>query len=192
MCENKRFDGNVNVERIDTEALQELIDSHGAALKLYSRQWCNVPEDALQEALIELLRQSPAPDHPAAWLFKTIRHRAMNLARGERRRSEHHRQASQQRDEWFCDDEGPGFDSEELAETLARLPDLEREIVVARIWGELSFERIADLVGISSSSVHRRYRGALLLLREMLNREDVKLGEKEDESETRTPHQCDV
>ena len=42
-------------------------------------------EDALQEALIELLRQDPVPADPAAWLFKTVRRRAMNLARGERR-----------------------------------------------------------------------------------------------------------
>jgi hypothetical protein len=80
--------------RIDSDGLQELIDSHGAALKLYARQWCNAPDDALQEALIELLRQSPVPDHPTAWLFKTIRFRAMNLSRGERRSSEHHRRAS--------------------------------------------------------------------------------------------------
>ncbi|MCA9125298.1 MAG: sigma-70 family RNA polymerase sigma factor [Planctomycetaceae bacterium] len=66
------------MERIDSQSLQTLIDSHGAALKLYARQWCHTPDDALQEALIELLRQHPAPDHPAAWLFTTIRRRAMS------------------------------------------------------------------------------------------------------------------
>ncbi|HUG70213.1 MAG TPA: sigma-70 family RNA polymerase sigma factor [Pirellulaceae bacterium] len=172
--------GNVNVERIDTEALQTLIESHGAGLALYARQWCNAPEDALQEALIELLRQNPVPDHPVAWLFKTIRYRAINLTRGERRRDEHHRQASEQRDAWFMADKEPGFNSEELQEVLSRLPDLEREIVVARIWGELPFERIADLVHISSSSVHRRYRGALLLLHEMLDGDEDKIGQKNE------------
>ncbi|MBC8356288.1 MAG: sigma-70 family RNA polymerase sigma factor [Planctomycetes bacterium] len=179
------------MQRIDTEAVQELIDSHGAALKLYARQWCNAPEDALQEALIELLRQSPVPDQPVAWLFNTIRFRAMNLTRGERRRSEHHRQASQQRNEWFGDGGDAGFDSEELTGVLTQLPQMEREIVVARIWGEMSFEKIADLVGISSSSVHRRYRGALLLLNQLLDGEDDQLGQT-NESETQTPHQCDA
>ncbi|MBI2478040.1 MAG: sigma-70 family RNA polymerase sigma factor, partial [Planctomycetia bacterium] len=117
---------------------------------------------------------------PAAWLFKTIRHRAMNLARGERRRSEHHHHASQLRNEWFSDDESLGFSSEELQDALSRLPDLEREIVVARIWGELSFEQVADLVGISSSSAHRRYRGALQLLYEMLDGENSKIGQKDE------------
>ncbi|HBO42497.1 MAG TPA: sigma-70 family RNA polymerase sigma factor [Planctomycetaceae bacterium] len=159
----------MDVERIDAEQLQALIDAHGAALVLYARQWCNAPEDALQESLVELLRQNPAPHHPAAWLFKTIRRRAMNLSRGERRRSEHHRRAGRQRETWFVVDETAGFDGDELAAMLDRLAPLEREIVVARIWGELSFEQIAELVELSTSSAHRRYRAALGRLGEMTN-----------------------
>jgi RNA polymerase sigma-70 factor (ECF subfamily) len=157
------------VERIDAEHLQQLIDTHGAALALYARQWCHVPEDAVQEALIELLRQEPMPDSPIAWLFKTVRRRAMNLARGERRRAEHQRRASEQRATWFADAADAEFDSEEIEEMLEQLPSLEREIVVARIWGELPFEQIAELVTISSSAAHRRYHKALSLLGEMMN-----------------------
>lgn len=159
----------MDVERIDTERLRQVIDAHGAALTLYAYQWCNAPEDVLQEALIELLRQDPVPDHPAAWLFKTVRRRAMNFARGERRRVEHQRRAGRQRQRWFLADGVAEFDSGELAEMLDQLPPLEREIVVARIWGELSFEQIAELVDISSSSAHRRYRRALALLGDMMN-----------------------
>ena len=155
--------------RINTERLQQLIDARGAALTLYARQWCNTPEDALQEALIELLRQDPVPDHPAAWLFKTVRRRAMNLARGERRRAEHHRRAGEQHQGWFLDDGREEFDSGELAGMLDQLAPLEREIVVARIWGELPFEQIAELINISSSSAHRRYSRALVMLGEMMN-----------------------
>ncbi len=181
----------MNVEQIDTQSLQKLIDSHGAALTLYARQLCNAPDDALQEALVELLRQTPAPDYPVAWLFTTIRRRALNLTRGERRRNEHHHQASQQRDAWFTDDEDAEFDSAQLMEVLNRLPDIEREIVVARIWGELSFEKIAELIGTSSSSAHRRYRAALSQLHSMLEGPDDKLGQT-NESRTQTTHRCDV
>lgn len=181
----------MDVQRIDTERLKQLIDAHGAALALYARQWCQAPEDALQEALIELLRQDPVPDHPAAWLFKTVRRRAMNLARGERRRAEHHRRAGRQRQGWFLDDGGEEFDSGELAGMLDRLPRLEREIVVARIWGELPFERIAELVDVSSSSVHRRYRRALSLLGDMMNGKLDKSGQT-DESGRRISNRSDV
>ena len=179
------------MERIDTQSLQKLIDSHGAALTLYARQLCSAPEDALQEALIELLRQTPVPDHPVAWLFTTIRRRALNLTRGERRRNEHHHQASQQRDAWVTDDEVTGFDSAQLMEALNQLPDVEREIVVARIWGELSLEKIAELIGTSSSSAHRRYRAALSRLHSMLEGPDDKLG-RTNGSKTQTPHRCDA
>jgi len=164
------------VERIDTETLRRLIDAHGAALTLYARQWCRAPDDALQEALIDLLRQRPVPERPAAWLFKTVRRRAMNLARGERRRVEHHREAGRQREAWFVDDVDEAIDGETLERLIERLPPLEREIVVARIWGGLSFERIAELVETSSSSAHRRYRRALAMLGDMMNGKPDRLG----------------
>lgn len=167
--------------RIDTEQLQQLIDEQGAALVLYARQWCNAPEDALQEALIDLLRQDPVPRHPVGWLYKTVRRRAMNLARGERRRAKYQRRAGEQREAWFVDVGGEELDAGELAGMLDRLPPLEREIVVARIWGELPFERIAELTEISSSSVHRRYLRALLALGDMMNGKLDKSGQSHEQ-----------
>lgn len=159
------------MDRITSDRLRELVEAHGAALTLYARQWCWSPEDALQESMIELLRQSPVPDHPLAWLFKTVRRRAMNLARNEFCRSQHHRRAAERREPWFVESGEAEFDSAELAGMLEQLPPLEREIVVARIWGELSFAEIAELVEISCSATHRRYRRALALLEEMMNQQ---------------------
>jgi RNA polymerase sigma-70 factor (ECF subfamily) len=164
------------VDRIDGQRLRQLLDAHGAALALYARQWCRAPDDAVQEALVELLRQDPAPDHPAAWLFKTVRRRAMNQARSERRRAEHHRRAGEHRAEWFLEDDQSEFDSIELARMLESLPPLEREIVVARVWGGLPFERIAELVAVSVSAAHRRYHRALALLGDMMDEKSEKAG----------------
>ena len=156
------------MKEIDTHALRQLLDAHGAALLLYARQWCRAPEDALQDALIDLLRQCPVPDHPVAWLFTTVRRRAVNLARAEGRRARHQRQAAAERPAWFVGDGASPFAAGELEAILARLPHLEREIVIARIWGELSFEQIAVLVARSSSAVHRRYWSAIAMLGNML------------------------
>ena len=123
----------------------------------------------MQEALIDLLRQTPAPDHPVAWLYKTVRRRAMNLARAERRRAKHHRQACEQRESWFLPADGVLDEPVDIEALLRRLPPLEREIVVARVWGELSYGEIADLVDGSTSSVHRRYQRALVELARMMN-----------------------
>lgn len=158
-----------DVDRISPDRLRELVDAHGAALTLYARQWCWAPEDALQEALIELMRQDPAPDHPLPWLFKTVRRRAQNLARNEFCRMQHHRRAGEQRKTWFISNGEGEVETAELAAMLEHLPPLEREIVVARVWGELPFVRIAELVDISCSAAHRRYRRALSLLGEMMD-----------------------
>lgn len=155
--------------RIDAQQLQQLVATHGPALTLYARQWCRAPEDALQEALIDLLRQTQTPDQPVAWLYKTVRRRAMNLARSEQRRAERQQEASRQRPSWFLPSDDATHEPIDMQTTLARLPRLEREIVVARIWGELSFDQIAELVERSTSSVHRRYQRTLVKLRHIMN-----------------------
>jgi RNA polymerase sigma factor (sigma-70 family) len=154
------------VTQIDTPTLQQLIDSHGPALRLYAGQWCRSPDDAVQEALIDLLQQDPVPTQLAAWLFTVVRRRAMNISRAERRRANHQTQAGQQQRHWFtCDDDQ---DSPDWAACLAQLPQLEREILTTRIWGGLSFAEIAQLVEQPLSTVHRRYQKALGQLGSML------------------------
>jgi RNA polymerase sigma-70 factor (ECF subfamily) len=50
------------------------------------------------------------------------------------------------------------------------LPPEQREVVIARIWGGLTFDEIAALVRDSRTTVHRRYNEALATLRERLSR----------------------
>ncbi len=157
------------VGSIDAETLQQLINAHGAALKLYARQWCQAPEDAVQEALIDLLRRIPLPDHPVPWLYHTVRCKAINLARAETRRSKHQKQAGQKREPWFLPQPGEPDHLQDVDSLLARLPRLEREILVARLWGEQSFAEIASLVGHPTSTVHRRYHQALRQLKQWIN-----------------------
>ena len=154
---------------IDPPQLRELVDAHGAALALYARQWCSSPDDALQEALIDLSRQASAPRDPVGWLFKAVRYKAINLARADQRRSRHWRRAAVERDTWFASDPTTTMQSEELEMMLTELEPLAREIIIARIWGEMSFEQIAELVEYPLSTVHRRYHQTLKLLEQKLN-----------------------
>ena len=147
--------------RIPLPELKRLLETHSGALLLYARQWHRDPDDALQESLVELLRQDTVPDQPVAWLFTTIRRRAINLARAEQRRDRHQREAGAKRPAWFEERRDAPFESGELEALLQQLPHLEREIVVAHIWGGLSFQQIAELVDSSSSAVHRKYQRAL-------------------------------
>lgn len=153
---------------IDAQMLTDVINAHSAALVMYARQWCRAPDDAVQEALIELVRQDSLPDDIAAWLHATVRHRAMNLGRADSRRDNHHRQAGLELESWFLPDDD--LDEPTDYETyLAQLPALEREIVVARIWGELTFSQISNIVEHPIATIHRRYREALAELGRMIN-----------------------
>ncbi|HEX5470350.1 MAG TPA: sigma factor, partial [Lacipirellulaceae bacterium] len=78
---------------IDAELLGRLLDEHGPALALYASQWTDAADDCVQEALVELTRQRQSPQHVVAWLYRVVKYRALNAARGDRRRRERELQA---------------------------------------------------------------------------------------------------
>ncbi len=154
---------------IGPEQLADLLDRYGGPLVLLARQWTDQAEDALQEAMIHLAGQIPPPDQPVAWLFTAVRNQAKTHARAARRRDQHERQAMQQRESSHTGYEGSlpsrGLDLAEVMSLLDQLPVSYREVVVARIWGQLSFEEIAALIESSVSTAHRRYEAGLNALR---------------------------
>lgn len=147
------------------QLVQQLLAQQAPALELYARQWCSTPEDVVQEALLRLARERPLPSRPVAWMYCAVRHAAISASRGETRRRRHEAAASQQ-DRWFFDTADDALDGSDAAAALADLPLSEREVVVARLWGGLSYSEIGELVGCSSSAAHRRYVAALAALRE--------------------------
>ncbi len=58
--------------------IARLIDAHAAPLVLYARQWCDAPEDVVQEAFIKLVRQSRPPADAVAWLYRVVRNGALD------------------------------------------------------------------------------------------------------------------
>jgi RNA polymerase sigma factor (sigma-70 family) len=152
----------------DSELLGRLFDGYAAALELYARQLCDTAEDVVQEALIGLARQRHTPDDPAAWLYRVVRNKAISATRSARRRKRHESIVAERRAEWFEPSAADPIDAQAATAELASLALEQREIVVARIWGELSFQQIGQLVGVSDSAAHRRYEAALSTLRQKL------------------------
>jgi RNA polymerase sigma factor (sigma-70 family) len=140
-----------------------LIDAHAAALRLYARQWCAQPDDAVQDAICKLMRA--VPDDPAAWLFRATRNAAIDRGRSEaRRRRREERVAKPER--WFEERALGGVEADEVIAALERLPGDQREIIVARLWGHLTLEQAAVAAGCAVSSAHRRYEAGIATLRE--------------------------
>ena len=113
--------------------------------------------------------QSPAPSHPAAWLFTVVRRGAITAGRSQRRRTRHEGLQQQIKPCWFEQDSFTTLEAEQSRKALEQLNIKEREIVLAHLWGGLTFEQIAEISGGSSSTAHRRYAEGLTLLRERLN-----------------------
>lgn len=147
--------------------LARLIDSHAAPLVLYARQRCSDAEDVVQEAFLKLVRLHRAPDDVVAWLYRVVRNGAIDAARTARRRL-HRESASARPGEWFVEAEVDGLDAGTAIAALEQLIPEEREIVVARHWGGLSFEQIGLAAGCSASTAFRRYTAGLEALREKL------------------------
>lgn len=153
---------------VDAEELGLLIDTHAAALELFARQWCDDPADVVQAAFVRLIEQQPSPERPAAWLYRVVRNGALMQRRSIGRRRRHEIQCTALAPAWFEPSFGDGLDAVTAAQALQELPDVSREVVIARIWGGLTFEEIGELTGASSSTAHRRYLEGIDLLRKTL------------------------
>jgi RNA polymerase sigma-70 factor (ECF subfamily) len=149
------------------QELAKLIDGHASALVLFARQWCGVPEDVVNGAFLKLAEQRSVPADPVAWLYRVVRNAALNAAKTDRRRTQHEAEAARRRT-WFVEPQVDGLDSQAAVAALERLPVEQRELVVARLWGGLTFEQIAQIAGCSASSAHRRFQAAIEELRSTL------------------------
>jgi RNA polymerase sigma-70 factor (ECF subfamily) len=153
---------------MDATTFGALIDRHAAALVLYARQWCAAPEDVVQDAFLALMARSSVPDPVAPWLFRVVRNRAISMARADRRRRRREQDAASRRQPWFRPDPGGELDAAALRDALAELCAEQREVIVAHLWGGLTFEQVGTVAGCSTSMAYRRYIAGVEALRARL------------------------
>jgi RNA polymerase sigma-70 factor, ECF subfamily len=145
----------------------------GPRLVLFARQWLNSAadaEDAVQNGFVRFWKHQPAagPEHYPL-LYAAVRTAALDLLRSHERRA---RREADDRVEVLREDE-PIFDStildrehaDAVQAALAQLPQPQREVVVLKIWGELTFAQVAQTLEESINTVASRYRYALEALR---------------------------
>ena len=141
-----------------------LVERHGPPLILYARQWCHAPEDVVQEAFLKLFALRQPPHEVVPWLYRVVRNGAIDAAKLDRRR-QRRESAVARPARWFIEPEVDGLDAEAAVAALQRLPLEQREAIVARLWGGLSFEEIAEVVGCSASTAFRRFSAGIDALR---------------------------
>jgi RNA polymerase sigma-70 factor (ECF subfamily) len=122
--------------------------------------------DVLQDALVEAWQRAGSEEPPDdALVFATIRRRAIDHARRSDRRTRREEQALA----WFepGSQEDPGLDVE-LERAVKTLPPLYREVVVLKVWSGLTFQQIAETLGVPLNTAASRYRYALEHLRDAM------------------------
>jgi RNA polymerase sigma factor (sigma-70 family) len=142
-----------------------LLDTHGPPLLLYARQWCATPEDIVQDAFLKLVALRQPPREVVPWLYRVVRNGAIDALRTARRR-QRRESAAARPVRWFVEAEVDGLDAASAVAALERLAAEQREVIVARLWGGLSFEQIAELAGCSPSTAFRRYSAGIDALRQ--------------------------
>lgn len=140
-------------------------------LLLFARQWVRSSadaEDVLQEAFVRFWRRNHDIRNRGL-LYATVRTVALDLLRRDGRRARREADAASESDAAV----EPNFDFENesqqmLAASIDRLPHEQREVLVMKIWNELTFAEIAEALGISQNTAASRYRYALAALKKTL------------------------
>ena len=153
------------------------LDRHGAALVLFARQWIAGQadaEDVVQEAFVSFWKSRQRASDPAAYLYACVRHRALDWRRGRRRQSQREEAAARPEAEPLF---AEPLEQEErraaITAALRGLPEGQREVLVMKIWGGLSFPQIAAALRVSANTAASRYRYAVAKLREQLAEEPI-------------------
>ena len=167
MNANSRDPGLVTDRSLSADDVRRLYEGHGRVLLAYARSFLRdaaAAEDVLHQVFARLLRGGVSIDGPPLpYLCRAVRNVALNDRRRLTREVE-----LEPRVMWL---EAPaglqevGLAIEQAVDSLAAD---QREIVVLRVWGQLTFQEIGDTLAISPNTAASRYRYGLGKLREML------------------------
>src|SRR4029077_3261919 len=156
------------------QEVQNLYQRHGPALLAYATSLLpdrGMAEDALNQVFLRLLGKSELTDEARPYLFRAVRNRALNSRRNAVRLT------SLDDQQWLVKPQGMMEAGLEVERALRELPPEQREVVIMRIWGEMTLSEIATVLDVSANTVASRYRYALdklrTTLKETLNKFEV-------------------
>jgi RNA polymerase sigma factor (sigma-70 family) len=158
---------SVTPRRSDHRLIASAYEQHGRALFAYARSLVadtGVAEDLIHQVFLKLLKGGAVlPETPRPYLFKAIRNAALNHRRRQTREVD-----ISQVGAWLEAPTGREHEALAIEAALASLPDDQREVVVLRIWGGLTFEEVAAVVAAPANTVASRFRYARERLRSVL------------------------
>ncbi len=152
----------MGIPRADIERLYHEL---GPALLAYARSIvrdAGEAEDALQEVFVKLMARNPAlPREPRPYLFRAVRNTCLNRRRATAREAPEAGATPMFLETAIL----PGL-ARDIEDALCALPQEQRQVVVLKVWAEMTFEEAARVLEIPSNTAASRYRYALEKLRQ--------------------------
>ncbi len=145
---------------IDANSLGKLLDDYWLTLVEWVGGSRDGAEDVVQSAFIKLASEDPPPGNPVAWLFTVSKRLAINEQLSQTKRRLRESRVGRNRAE--STDRVTAF---EMRDLLCSLDEREREIVIARIWGGLTFDEIAMACADSKATIWRSYQSGISKLK---------------------------
>ena len=161
--------------------LEELYDRYGEKLYHYlvlKLGSCQDAEDTMQEVFYRFSRYSVRwkwVKNPKAFVFKVARNEANRFLKKKVARQKAMQQNINHANSILSIIQGPDEKSEKLlAESLAKLPDDQREIIMLKVFEGMTFKEISSIYGLPINTAASRYRYGLSKLRFLLEEQDEK------------------
>jgi len=151
---------------------EQWLKQHAPKFLLFARQQSRFEDDAqdlVQEAVVECWRRQANGAPPAAGLvFATIRRRAIDLGRSHDRRTGREALAAGEiPTDWFDSSVEDRERNRLMQHAISSLPDIYRDIITLKVWGELTFAEIGQALQIPANTAASRYRYGLAELRKL-------------------------
>ena len=184
----KATEGKAGESRDGTANWAEWLQENGARLLLYARQQTRSEadaEDVLQEALVQLVH---AVDSGAfqggarqwvSYAYTAIRHQAMDKGRRAEVRKQYAEreqdgmQEGEADEPWLHCAQDDEYLRRRVEGLLKKLPKEYAEVVVLKIWGEHTFQEIADMTETKLATITSRYRYAMQTMRKALDNDPI-------------------
>jgi RNA polymerase sigma factor (sigma-70 family) len=150
--------------------LASCFDAHAATLILFARQWLerSAAQDIVQDAFVRLMAQARRPDNVKAWLYKTVRNAAISFTRSSARRSRREMHLAEGRPEYFEPNPGDLIDASAAQDALQSLPAEQREVIVMRLWAQMTLAEISEITSEAVSTLFARYRAGLAEIKRIM------------------------
>jgi RNA polymerase sigma-70 factor (ECF subfamily) len=156
--------------------IEQLYDAHAPSLFAFLLNFTrdeNDTRDLLQEIFVKIARE---PDllggvhHERAFLVRLAHNAAVDLIRRRTTRERIREDFVAEKISVFAPAGNPDEEifRQQLSAALVELPEDQRAVVHLKLWEEMTFEAIADLLEISPNTAASRYRYGLDKLRERL------------------------